>query len=210
MTVDAGVAETITDVLTSVPAWVVLTVVFVLPLVEAALFVGLVIPGETAVLVGGVTAGAGDLPLWAVVVAAVSGAVIGDQAGYLVGRRWGRAVVSRTPVLRHRTDAVDRALAFVRRRGAMAVVLGRWVSALRALVPGVAGMSHMPRRVFTVANLVGGTVWAGSVSVVGYLAGSSLETVEANLRLFGTGSAVVVVAVLAGAWVWHRRRPILD
>src|SRR5688572_682906 len=75
--------------LTGLPPWLVLVFVALLPALEASAFVGLLIPGETAVLAGGVAAHAGLVPLWAVALVAALGAVAGDQVGYLVGRRYG-------------------------------------------------------------------------------------------------------------------------
>lgn len=116
------------DAIASLPPWLVLVLVLLLPAVEAALFVGLVVPGETAVLIGGVVAHAGGLPLWAVVVAAITGAAVGDQVGFHVGRRYGQTLLSRLPERVRRHGNVDRALSLIRRRGAMAVVLGRWAA----------------------------------------------------------------------------------
>lgn len=201
----------IVDALAALPPWLVLLLVFLLPAVEAALFVGLVVPGETAVLIGGVVAHAGGLPLWAVIVAAVAGAAVGDQVGYHVGRRYGQALLDRLPERMRKSGDVERALALIRRRGAMAVVLGRWAAALRALVPGLAGMSGMPRGRFTAANLAGGSLWAATVAVAGYLAGASYRILE---RRLGLGSeillalvVVAIVVVVVRARRRHRRTP---
>jgi membrane-associated protein len=111
--------------------------VFVLPALEASTLLGLVVPGETAVLLGGVFAHQGRVPLPAVMAAAVLGAVAGDNAGYVLGARLGPALFSRA------SDRValrlEKAVAFVRRFGGGAVLLGRWAAFLRALVPSVAG-----------------------------------------------------------------------
>lgn len=189
--------STVINGIASLPPWLVLVLVFLLPAVEAALFVGLFVPGETAVLIGGVVAHAGGLPLWAVIVAAVAGAAVGDQVGFHIGRRYGRSLLERLPRRMRKPDDVDRALSLIRRRGAMAVVLGRWVAALRAFVPGLAGMCGMPQGAFTVANLAGGSLWAATVAIAGYGAGASYRVLE---RQLGVGSeivlAVVVIAVL--------------
>src|SRR5215470_19322588 len=135
-----------TDRILSLPGWLVLALVFAFPALEASAFVGFVFPGEIAVILGGVAASRGTVPLWAVIVAAVSGAVIGDSAGYLIGRRWGERLltgtVGRLPVIRqHLAKNLDRARAYVRRRRGSAVFFGRFTAALRVLVPGLAGMS---------------------------------------------------------------------
>ena len=199
------------DALVTLPPWLVLLLVFLLPASEAALFVGLLVPGETAVLIGGVLAQAGGLPLWAVIVAAVTGAAVGDQVGYHVGRRYGQALLDRLPGRVRKSGDVERALALIRRRGAMAVVLGRWAAALRALVPGLAGMSGMTQARFTVANLAGGSLWAVTVAVAGFLAGASYRVLERRLGLGGEillGVVVVAIAVVVvRARRQHRRPP---
>ncbi|MFR9778058.1 DedA family protein [Micromonospora sp. MS34] len=186
--------DRVLEVLVALPPALVLALVFLLPALEASTFLGLLVPGEVAVLVGGVLAHEGRLPLWAVIVAAVAGAALGDQVGYLLGRRYGRRLLDRAPRRFVRSGELRRALDLIRRRGAVAVVLGRWAAALRALVPGLAGMSGIPRRAFTVANVAGGALWAVAVAVLGYLAGASYRLLER--RLGWGGEAVLAVVVL--------------
>lgn len=195
--------STLIDALAALPSWLVLLLVFLLPAAEASLFLGLVVPGETAVLIGGVVAHAGRLPLWAVIAAAVSGAAVGDQVGFFVGRRYGRSLLGRLPQRARASRDVDRALSLIRRRGALAVVSGRWVAALRALVPGLAGMSGLSAGRFTVANLVGGSLWATSVAVAGYLAGASYRALESRL---GLASDILLAVVIIGVVVVVRAR----
>lgn len=202
---DAGIMSVLINAILGLPPWLVLALVFTLPALEASTFVGLLIPGETAVLVGGVVAHGGSLPLWAVVVAAAAGAVSGDQVGFLLGRRYGLSLMDRLPGRIRRSGEVDRALGLVRRRGAVAVVLGRWVAALRALVPGAAGMSGMSRGRFTLANMVGGALWAGVVATAAYAAGASYRVLEHRLGLGGEVVLGVVVVVVA-VWVVRSRR----
>lgn len=198
--------SSVIDALIALPPWLILLLVFLLPAVEASLFAGLVIPGETAVLIGGVVAHAGRLPLPAVIAAAVAGAALGDQVGYLVGRRYGQALLQRLPKRVQDSGDIARAMDLIRRRGAVAVVLGRWVTALRALVPGLAGMSAMPQLRFTVANVTGGSLWAATVAAVGYLAGASYQEVERRLGLGGEAVLAVVLVAVAVLAVRRRRR----
>jgi undecaprenyl-diphosphatase len=197
--------SSVMNALVGLPPWLVLALVFALPALEASLFVGLVVPGEIAVVIGGAVAHGGSLPLWAVVLAAVAGAATGDQIGFLVGRRFGAALMDRLPRRVMRSGDVERALALVRRRGSMAVVLGRWAAALRALVPGVAGMSGMSQPRFTLANVTGGALWATTVAVLGFAAGASYRTLERRLGLGSEAVLLVVVAALA-VWVVRARR----
>src|ERR1700712_5082444 len=109
------------DAMAGLPPALLLTLVFLLPAAEASFLLGMVIPGETAVLLGGVAAEQNRLPLAGVLAAAIAGAVIGDQVGFLLGRRYGPAVAARTPRFLGGPARFDRALGLVRRRGSAAV-----------------------------------------------------------------------------------------
>jgi membrane protein DedA with SNARE-associated domain len=159
-----GPVASLTDRILSLPGWLVLVLVFVFPALEASAFVGFVFPGEIAVILGGVAASRGMVPLWAVIAAAVSGAIIGDSVGYLIGRRWGtqllRGTVGRLPVIRTHLDKnLDSARDYVERRKGRAVFFGRFTAALRVLVPGLAGISKVHYPTFLVYNVAGGTLW---------------------------------------------------
>lgn len=194
--------------LVGLPPWLVLAAVFALPAAEAGLLIGVFIPGETAVLIGGVVAQGGGLPLWAVIVASLLGAAAGDQTGFLLGRRYGQRLIDRLPARARAGGGIDRAVQLIRRRGTAAVALGRWVAVLRAVIPGVAGASGMGQARFTVANIAGGAVWATVISTAGYLVGASYESLAKNL---GYGGDVVVAVVVGGCVLWwvrsrHARR----
>ena len=188
------------DVLTSVPTWVAYLAVFLLPFLEASLFVGFVFPGETALVLGGVLASQGRLSLPLVITFAIIGAILGDTVGYAVGRRFGPALQrSRLGqvVGQPRWTATEE---FIRRRGGPAVLLGRFTALLRALVPSAAGMSHLPYKTFFVWNAIGGIVWATTFVLVGYVAGESYRKVEHYL---GRGALVLTAVVLIGLVVLH-------
>jgi membrane-associated protein len=192
----------LTGMLAALPAWLLLLAVFALPALEASTLLGVVVPGETAVLVGGVFAHQGSLPLAMVMIAAVLGAVLGDTVGYAVGARLGPK--SATRMAGRRAERLQRAREFVRRRGAPAVFLGRWVPVVRALVPLVAGGSGMPYRRFALYNMTGGAVWGVAVAGLGYLAAAAYGKATQILGL--AGAAVVVVALAAVGVVLVRRR----
>lgn len=194
------------DQLLATPAWVVLLVVFALPALESSAFLGFLFPGETAVLLGGVAAGQGHLPLAAVVAAGIAGAVLGDAIGFQVGRRWGRRLLDST--LGRFVDArhVDRGERVLRRGGVWAVFFGRFTAALRVLIPGLAGMAGMRPRRFLAANVAGGAAWGVLVATAGYLAGNSWHTVGHYLS--GVGLALTA-AVVGGLVVLHLGRVLL-
>ncbi|HXY73672.1 MAG TPA: bifunctional DedA family/phosphatase PAP2 family protein [Actinomycetota bacterium] len=188
------------DRILTLPGWLVIALVFLLPALEASAFVGFVFPGEIVVFLGGVSAWRGTVPLWGVIVAAVLGAIIGDSVGYLIGRRWGRGMlqgtIGRLPLIRrHLDEHLDEAQAYVRRRQGSAVFFGRFTTALRVLVPGLAGMSDVHYPTFLLYNVAGGVVWGAGFALLGYVAGASYRDIA---RLVGqSGLALLALIVLA-------------
>jgi undecaprenyl-diphosphatase len=187
-------------VLTSVPTWVVYLAVFGFPFLEASVFLGFVVPGETALVLGGVLASQGRLSVSLVIALGIVGAITGDAVGYAVGRRFGPGLQS------SRLGQVvgdKRWLAsetFLRRRGGPAVFFGRFTALLRALVPSAAGMAKLPYRTFALWNAMGGSLWATGFVLAGYLAGESYKKVEGYL---GRGALLLTAAVVVIAVTVH-------
>jgi membrane-associated protein len=194
------------DQLLSMPSWLVVLVVFVLPALEASAFVGFVFPGETALLIGGVVASQGHLPLGAVLAAGIAGAIAGDTCGYFIGRRWGRRILDSTLGRFVKAEHLDQAEAALARRGGWTVFIGRFTVALRVLIPGLAGMARMRFRTFATFNIAGAVLWGGLMVTAGYLAGNSWHRVAHLLSGGGVALAVVLIAALAVGHVLRRRR----
>ena len=195
-----SLVASVTDRILSLPGWLVLVLVFAFPALEASAFVGFVFPGEIAVILGGVAASRGTVPLWAVIAAAVAGAIIGASAGYLIGRHWGtdllHGTLGRLPVIRTHLDKhLDTARAYVQRRKGSAVFFGRFTAALRVLVPGLAGMSEVHYPTFLAYNVAGGALWGTGFAVLGYLAGASYHRVE---HIAGQAGLILLGLIVAG------------
>jgi membrane protein DedA with SNARE-associated domain len=186
----------LTDVSDTLGAW---TYVLVggLAFLETGAFVGLVAPGETAIVLGGVVAAAGDVSLPAVLLVAWVCAALGDLASFWLGRRLGRRFLHRQPWLpaRH-IEKVER---FYARHGAKAILVGRFIGLVRAISPFLAGASGLSLRAFAPWSVLGCLVWASAFTLLGYVAGVSVTHVATY--------AVLALALLAaGALVWHARR----
>jgi membrane protein DedA with SNARE-associated domain/membrane-associated phospholipid phosphatase len=199
----------VVDRILGLHGWAVLAVVFLAPALEASAFLGVVIPGEIAVLLGGVLAFEHRAPLLAVLTAAVAGAIVGDSVGYLVGRRWGRRLLDGSVGRLVAGEHLDRAERYLAERGGPAVFFGRFTAALRALIPGLAGMAGLHYRTFAVYNAAGGLLWASGFVLLGYVAGTSWRHVEqvakrASLLLL---LALVATALLVVAVRWLARHP---
>jgi membrane-associated protein len=128
------------EALLSSSGWVALVVLFALPALEAPVFLGLVLPGELALLLGGVLASQGRVPLGAALAVGVAGALAGDTAGYWIGRHWGpRLLASRLgrrvgPARLHKVEAL------LLRGGGGPLLVGRCTAGVRVVLPGLAGM----------------------------------------------------------------------
>jgi len=200
------VAEIINDVLTAVPPWAVYLLVFALPFLEASIMLGFVIPGETALVFGGVLAAGGQGSVAAVLAIAIAGAIAGDAIGYFVGRRYGPSLrISRLGLVVGEPRWMI-AEEFVRKRGGPAVFFGRFTALFRALVPGMAGMAGLPYRTFALWNVIGGATWATACVLGGWALGDVITTYlsQAGYVVFGLA---VVVGLL---YVLHQRRSAPD
>jgi membrane-associated protein len=170
---------------------------------EDALFIGFVLPGETAAVLGGVIASQGHMTLWLVMVLVVLAAVVGDSVGYEVGRHFGPRILNMR-VLVKRRKKLDDAQDFLRRRGGAAVFLGRFVAFFRAVMPALAGTSRMAYLKFLAFNAAGGLIWGAGFVLLGYLAGNSYAKIE---KTVGRGAALIVAAlVVVGVVVWRVRK----
>jgi membrane-associated protein len=179
------------------------TIVGCLVFAEDALFIGFLIPGETAAVLGGVVASRGEAALWAMMVVVVLAAVTGDTVGYEVGRRFGPRFLDSGP-LKKRRAKLEAAQEFLRRRGGSAVFLGRFVAFFRAVMPALAGISRMHYPRFLAFNAAGGLVWGTGFVLLGYFAGNSYAAVA---KVAGRDvTAGVVLAALAAVVIWRIRK----
>lgn len=188
--------------LLDLPPALVFVVVATLVFAEDALFVGFVIPGETAAVLGGVASSRGMVPVVGMVIVVVAAAIVGDSVGYEVGKHLGPRLLT-LKVLEKRREKLDSAQDFLARRGGSAVFLGRFVAFFRAVMPALAGTAQMPYRRFLAWNAAGGIVWGTAFVLLGYVAGNSYETVA---RTVGRDAALVVAAfVVIALVVWRVR-----
>jgi len=195
----------LSDAILTLPPWVALLLVFALPAFEASAFVGFVFPGEIAVILGGVIASEGELPIAAVIVAASIGAIVGDSVGYAVGFKYGRSLLARVPKL-IKPQHVERGVEILNRLGGRAVFVGRFTAALRVLVPGLCGIARMRYRTFLLWNVIGGICWATSAAMLGYAAGKGYRRVEQQVSYASYVVLGIVALVVAFLWLRHRRR----
>ena len=191
------VAGALSDGADSLGAWTYLAVP-ALAFLETGAFVGLVVPGETAIVVGGVVAERGEVSLPVLIGLVWVAAVGGDTVSFLLGRRYGRPFLDAHGArLRIRQEQIERVERLFDRHGGKAIVVGRFVGILRALTPFVAGASRFPLRRFLPYTAVGALGWAATFTLVGYGFSESFESAGRDAsRIALTVALVVGAAVL--------------
>ncbi len=181
-------------------------VVLLVVMAESA---GLPVPGETSLLVAGAFAATGKLALPGVIIAAALGAIIGDTAGYWVGRTSGLRLLRRYGrLIRFDERKLAQAEAFFARHGEKTVFLGRFVPVGRIFSAVLAGVSQMRYGRFLFWNATGGIVWATLMGTLGYLFGHQLPLIERLVSQFGIGLLIALIVFVALRVAWSRREAI--
>jgi undecaprenyl-diphosphatase len=186
-------------------------IVFVATFLENSVGAGVIVPGETLVIIGGFYARIGELWLPGVAIVAIVGAVLGDNLGYWIGRRFGRGFIQRhgrklfiTP---ERLEAAER---FYQRHGGKTVFFGRFVPVVRSMGFIVAGVAHMEWRRFIAYDVAGAVLWGIGHSVLGYALGASYERWEKYLTPVGLGFLVLLLLAIGGSKFLAARRKVRE
>ena len=175
-------------------------IVFLPILAECA---GLPVPGETVLLAGGVAAQKGVLSLPWVIAVAAAAAILGDNIGYLVGRRGGRPLILRYGrLLRVRDKQIAVLDSYFRRHGPKTVFFGRWVIFLRVWAALFAGASRMEWKRFVFWNALGGILWAATMSSLAYAFARSVAFIGDVFGIVGWTLAILV-AILVAVFIWR-------
>ncbi|MCW2602062.1 MAG: hypothetical protein JWN61_197 [Pseudonocardiales bacterium] len=167
---------------------------------EAAVFAGFVLPGETAVILGGVLAYRHSVSLTAITLLVVAAAIAGDSVGYEVGKRYGARLLAHRIFDKHQA-AIESGQERLRRLGGKAVFLARFTAFLRAVMPGMAGTARMPYRRFLVWNVAGGILWGVGFTLLGYFAGASYTSIERYAGWLSEAILGAIAVVFAGVMV---------
>ena len=187
------------EIFLSISAPLAIGVVFLLTAGETAFFLGLFIPGELIVILGGVLASQARVSLIGVLLAGVIGPIVGHSVGFFLGRRYGRLFLKG-----RRKKRWAKARAWLRRRGPFAVFLGRFTAFLRSVVPAAAGAARLPYRQFAPWNIAAGFLWGVGSALLGYFAGRNYEVIAR--RASYVGLALAAIAIAWGILYFTRRR----
>lgn len=165
---------------------------------------GVPLPGETALIAGGVLAADGQLKIGFVIAIAAAAAIVGDNLGFAIGRKGGRYLLERPGRFEHhRRRILDYGEPFFARHGAKTVFLGRWIAILRVGAAWLAGVHGMRWRTFLIWNALGGIAWATSIGLIAYAAGPTAEKV---ISAVGIGAAVTIAVAVVAFLMWRRLR----
>jgi membrane-associated protein len=180
---------------------------YVLFLLVAAESAGLPLPGETALVAAGVLAARGHMDIAAVIAVAAAAAIIGDNAGYWIGRTGGRRLLTKWSWLeRHASRVLPWSERFFAKHGPKTLFIGRFVAVLRVTAAWLAGISKMPWWRFLLWNAAGGICWAITIGLVAFYAGNAAAEAISRYGLYG---ALAVIVVAVGVWLgfrfWRRR-----
>jgi membrane-associated protein len=182
-------------------AWGGLIGITAIVFVETGLFFGFFLPGDSLLVTAGILAAAGQLDIRWLIIFATAAAIVGDQTGYVIGRRTGEALVTRYAKFR---PHLERAHEFYETYGAKTIVLARFVPIVRTFVPAVAGAAKMNYRTFVTYNIAGGIFWVFSTTLLGYGLGSMIPDIDRYLHL--VIAIVVFLSILPSFFEWRKHR----
>jgi membrane protein DedA with SNARE-associated domain len=174
---------------------------------------GMPVPGETGLITAAAIASRGNLDIALVIPIAAAGAIVGDNIGYLIGRKGGRWLMERPGRLRRqRMQALALGEPFFERHGPKAVFFGRFLLGLRVWASWLAGLTRMPWRSFLLWNALGGICWATAIGLIAYFLGTAASNA---IETFGIYGLIGLVIAAGGGFVIHRRhrrrmREVLD
>jgi membrane-associated protein len=176
-------------------------------LLERSVFVGLVVPGDVILALGGVYAAQGDLSIVPVIAIGAGAAICGESAGFWLGRRYGMRLIEHLPFGDRLTKRLRTAEGYFQKRGAgWTVAIGRFATAAGAFVPFTAGLGKMPYRRFLLYDVPAILVWATAIGALGYAFGRNIPFLEKVLARFGYGALALLALYLGGRWLWMRHR----
>jgi membrane protein DedA with SNARE-associated domain/membrane-associated phospholipid phosphatase len=181
------------DVSSALGAWTYL-LVGAFAFLETGAFVGLIVPGETVMLLGGAVAGQGEISIYLLLAIAWFSAWAGDTTSFFIGRRLGRDfVLQHGPAVGISNDRFAQVEGYFGRHGGKTILIGRFISLVRALAPFVAGSSRMRYRAFVPYSILGTGLWSAAHILIGYIFSRSIDTAA---RYAGRGAFLLATLIV--------------
>ena len=179
-----------------------LTIIGAIIFAESGLLIGFFLPGDTLLFTAGFFAAQGNLPLAGVMAVIFFAAIVGDNVGYMIGKKSGPRLFKKKDGIVFRQDYVLRAEKFYEKHGGKTIIIARFVPIVRTFAPMVAGIGNMDRKKFVLYNIVGAAIWTVSVVLLGYWLGSKIPNIDHYL-LPAVGIATLFTF---GPTLWHLLR----
>lgn len=161
---------------------------------ESGMFIGFFFPGDTLLLSAGVFAATGKLSLVTLLPVIALAAIAGDNAGYHIGKRYGRQLFRKPDGIVFRQEYVARAEAFYEKYGSRAMLFAHFFPVIRTFAPAVAGVARMNYKQFVIFDAIGDTAWAIIVTLVGYWFGSKVKNLDHYILLALAGVMIFTLA----------------
>lgn len=183
--------------------WVVLAIIFA----ECGLLIGFFLPGDSLLFVTGLFIAQGfiSMNIWLGAVLLTIAAIVGNGVGYWIGKKAGPALFRKPDSKLFKREYVEKTGQFFEKYGARAIVMARFVPIVRTFITAMAGMGGMNFRRFITFSAIGGVIWAGGVTILGYFLGN-IPFVEKNIELILLLVVFISVIPIVLEWIKHRRQ----
>jgi membrane-associated protein len=195
--------ETILTNFGDIAFWVVLGIIFA----ECGLLIGFFLPGDSLLFVTGLFIAQGfiSMNIWLGAILLTIAAIVGNGVGYWIGKKAGPALFRKPDSKLFKREYVEKTGQFFEKYGARAIVMARFVPIVRTFITAMAGMGGMNFRRFITFSAIGGVIWAGGVTILGYFLGN-IPFVEKNIELILLLVVVISVIPIVMEWIKHRRQ----
>ncbi|MGO2539563.1 VTT domain-containing protein [Specibacter sp. AOP5-B1-6] len=179
----------------AIGAWVVVIACAII-FAETGLLVGFFLPGDSLLFTAGLLVSTGTMPvnIWVLMALLIVSGFIGNQLGYFIGYKAGPAIFNKPESRLFKKQHVDTAHAFFEKHGGKALILARFVPIVRTFVPVIVGVAKMDMRKFVLFNAIGAILWAGGITLLGYILGNKVPWVRDNLDIIFI--AIVAVSII--------------
>jgi membrane protein DedA with SNARE-associated domain len=187
------------------------SIIILMTFLETSAFLGLLVPGESVVVIAGLLASRGILELGDVIWTTTLGATMGDTVGYFIGHRFGEGFfLTYGHYFFFKREYLDEAKGFFDKHGGKTVFLGRFMSWLRSFAPVVAGISRMPYSKFLLFNVAGGAAWATIFSLLGFFIGNSWGIIKVYLGRIGVFAFICGVVIIYFSFFFTKKRRLIQ
>lgn len=183
--------------------WLAMLFIFLVCIGEAVFILGLLVPSMPILLLTGGIIAQGGLPFWPVFIAASLGAIIGDAISYVIGF-WLKDRIKTVWPFKHHLGLIEKGEFFFARHGGKAIFIGRFITGVKAVIPGVAGMMGMPYAYFTFINVISAFVWAAAHILPGMLLTQWLDSIGLSLELVIVVGAIVLTVLFLLIHYWKQ------